>query len=759
MKQKNSFKYDMLDFDLPEAKNDILWIAEMAEEVYEQCDGSVIIKIPFQAQKKEMFVPDATKEKKYYYMEIKAYGDAIVRCSISFSGRFIEDSNNPMIEWDPSLKQVKLYVTKNKNGWDIIDDNKVVRMRVNNVKKPTRKWSNLHPEAQYFFDATIFPDGIVAIPFMANDTFTPGIVESVSLGYVERDGKADRCVFALHSEYNEKFAGTGERFTPMNLSGKTIILENNDALGVNNRRAYKNVPFYISSKGYGLLIMTSAHVRLSLADISTRAVQALIEDDVLDLFFIGGGEPERIIYNYRRISGFPRKVPVWSYGIWMSRMSYFSAEETFDVAKRLRENKFPCDVIHLDTGWFKKDWQCDWEFDEERFPNPQEYIRNMHKMGFKISVWQLPHVAAETKHYNVAVENKFISKLTNKPEEGTSNFGDVEYRGVIDFTNPKAVEWYQNLLKNLFDLGVDVIKTDFGENIDMNAEYFSMEPKKLHNVYSLLYQKAAFEITEEVKGKGQAIIWARAGWIGCQRYPVHWGGDSSSTWDGLAATIRGGLHLGVSGFGFWSHDVPGFHGLPDFMNNWPDDDIYVRWTQVAVFTSHIRYHGTSPREPYNYPNVSDIVREWWKLRYALIPYLVEQGEKVTKTGYPFIRALLIHHPDDEYCWYIDDEFYCGDIFLVAPIINSAGKRNIYLPKGNWIDFWSGEFIEGPVMLKDVYFPLEKMPIYCVAGSELKVYPYIVQHTGEIEFDKAVTIIFDHTYKGFSKSILGKIIKL
>lgn len=227
----------------------------------------------------------------------------------------------------------------------------------------------------------------------------------------------------------------------------------------------------------------------------------------------------------------------------------------------------------------------------------------------------------------------------------------------------------------------------------------------------------------------------------------------------MAATIRGGLHLGVSGFGFWSHDIPGFHGLPDFMNNWPDDDIYVRWTQVGVFTSHMRYHGASPREPYNYPNVSDVVREWWKLRYALIPYFVEQGRKVTKTGYPFIRALLIHHPDDEYCWYIDDEFYCGDIFLVAPIINSAGRRSIYLPRGNWVDFWSGELIEGPVMLKDVYCPLERMPVYCVYGSELKVYPYIVQHTGEIDFNKTEIITFDHTYKGFSKSILGRIIKL
>lgn len=758
MKQTNRFINDMLDFDSPEAINDTLWIGEMAVDVIER-NGNIIVRIPFQAQKKPLLLPDVNIEKKIYSMNIRAYGDEIVRCSITFGEEFLDDTSNVMIEWEPSLKQNPLRVEKTEYGWNIIDDKNVIRMKINTYKKPIKKWSNLQPVPEYFFDAVVYPDGKIAVPFMPNDTFFPGHIESVSLGYVDRNQEPVRCLFSLHAEYNEKFAGTGERFAPMNLAGKTIIFENEDALGVNSRRAYKNIPFYISSKGYGLLIMTSHHIRLSIADISTRAVQGMIEDDKLDLFFIGGKNPERIVYNYRRITGFPRSVPVWSYGIWMSRMSYFSANETIQVAKRLREEGFPCDVIHLDTGWFRKDWLCEWEFNEETFPDPKGYMDKMRKMGFRISLWQLPVIARETKHYKTAIEKGYLPIKHKKESQDSSNLGNVEYGGRIDFTNPKAIEWYQGLLKNLFDLGAEVIKTDFGEEIDMDAEYYGMRPEELHNLYALLYQKTAFEITEKVKGKGQAIIWARAGWIGCQRYPVHWSGDPACTWDGLAGAIRGGLHLGVSGFGFWSHDVPGFHGLPDFMNNWPDDDLYVRWTQVGVFTSHMRYHGTSPREPYEYPNVKDIVREWWKLRYALIPYFVEQGKKVTKTGYPFMRALLFHHPDDPFSWYIDDEFYCGDCLLIAPIINPESKRDVYLPEGYWTDFWTGEIIKGPVILKNVNSPLSRIPVFCVTGSKIPVYPKNVQHTDEIDFTKIVYIVFDETYKGFTNSILGENIKL
>lgn len=757
MKQKNKFLFDMLDMDMPEAEKDVLWRACRPTKVEEQ-ERAIQITVPFQAQKPKSFIPDNKVKSKHYTAIVRGYGSSIVRLTIPFHDKIPDDSRNPMIEWDPLLKQEKLKIRDNKNGWEIIDGDNKVRVLIDNSDSLIYRWSDLIEDPPEEFNCTIYPDGENSASFNAYDTFFPQQVESISLGYIERNRIPHRCIFSLHAKYDEKFAGTGERFAGMNLAGKTLVLENEDGQGVNNRRAYKNVPFYVSSKGYGLLIMTSCHVRLSLADISTRAAQGIIEDNILDLFFIGGKSIEEIVKNYRRITGFPRKMPVWSYGTWMSKMTYFSANETQKVAERLRKEKYPCDVIHLDTGWFKTDWKCEWEFNTERFPNPEEYIKKMREKGFRISLWQLPQVAEGTKHHKKALENSYIARRRTT-DRAASNFSKVEYSGSIDFTYPEAVKWYQKLLENLFDLGAAVIKTDFGEEIDMKADYFAMPAEKLHNLYALLYQKAAFEVSEKMVGKNEAMIWARAGWTGCQRYPVHWGGDSACTWDGLAGSIRGGLHLGLTGFAFWSHDVPGFHGLPNFMNSRPADDLYVRWTQVGVFTSHLRYHGTSVREPYNYPKVAHIVRKWLDLRYSLIPYLVHEGECATKTGYPILRALIFHHQNDPYCWHIDDEFYCGGSLLVAPILNSEGIRDIYLPKGTWIDFWTGEVIQGPILLKGVKMSLERMPVYAVAHSKVPVYPEIVQCTDDMEMLKVKHIVFDKTYKGFKSSVLGGIIDL
>ncbi|HHX02517.1 MAG TPA: alpha-xylosidase [Firmicutes bacterium] len=758
MKPSNKFVYDLLDFDSPEAAEDVFWLAGKPTQVWEH-NGAVIIEIPFQAQTRPKQMADRTIEPKLYQLVVRAYGSQVVRCSIAYGGRMPDDRENPMIEWDPTLAQKTLRVNKTAPGWELIDGDGAMRMRITTQARPIKKWSSLLPPPQDFFEAAVFPDGRTEVPFMAYDTFSPGHIDSASMGYVERNMNAHRSVFSLHARADEKFAGTGERFLGMNLAGTTLTLENEDASGANSRRAYKNIPFYVSSRGYGLLIMTSNHVRLSLADISTRAVQGLVESDVLDLFFIGGNNIAEIVQNYQRITGFPRKVPLWSYGVWMSRMTYFSADETLDVVRKLREGQFPCDVIHLDTGWFRKDWQCDWQFNEERFPDPKGYMDQMRELGIRISLWQTPNVARKTELYATARDNGYLPRKRIASGDASS-FGNVEYGGRIDYTNPEAVRWYQGLLKNLFDLGAEVIKTDFGEKIDHNAIFYNqMSYEQLHNLYALLYQKAAFDITEQAKGKDQALIWARAGWTGCQRYPVHWSGDCAATWDGLAGTIKAGLHIGLSGFAFWSHDVGGFHGLPDFMNNWPEDDLYVRWTQVGVFSSHMRYHGTSPREPYEYPQVADIVREWLKLRYALIPYLYDQGNKAVEKGYPVLRALVFHHPDDPFCWHIDDQFYCGDNLLVAPVLNKEGVRDVYLPEGQWTDLWTGETINGPVLLKGVKSELPRIPVYCVTGSQIPVYPEMVQHTGEMDLNKIKQLNFDQSYKGFEASILGKLINL
>ncbi len=290
----------------------------------------------------------------------------------------------------------------------------------------------------------------------------------------------------------------------------------------------------------------------------------------------------------------------------------------------------------------------------------------------------------------------------------------------------------------------------------MNAKYKNMEPRLFRNLYALLYQKAAYEVTKKVTGDG--IVWARAGWAGCQRYPLHWGGDAACSWDGLAGSLKGGLHLGLSGFGFWSHDVPGFHSDPDFMNSIVPDDLYVRWTQFGVFSSHIRYHGTSKREPYEYPNISDIVRRWWKLRYALIPYIYEQSKKVTETGMPVLRALMLHHPDDRTCLHIDNQYYFGDDFLVAPVMNSENVRDIYLPAGKWVNFFDGSVTDGERWLNRFKSPLDEMPVFVRYGSEIPVYPYSAQCTDEMDFSKTEILKVNVSYNGIKDSIIGELFK-
>ncbi len=758
MKPQNNLMADLLDLDALEAVHDVLWSVGTPQTV-RVLDGHVGIELEFFAQaiSEEGIMPDKSIPPKRHTLWVSAYGEEIIRLTINFNGNeFLAVDNNVMLDIDDKVERMPLSVNEDSQGWKVIDPTGKTRMEIGSKSPTIKYWSDLIPAPTQTLEAVIYPDGLTPVSLESYDIFKPCEHESFPLAYVEREQRPHRTAFAFHASANEKIAGTGERFAPMNLSGRTLVLENADALGVNNRRCYKNVPFYISSRPYGLLILTSAHTRLSLADISTRANQAMVEDGLVDLFVIGGKSVERILYNYRLLTGFPHEVPVWSYGIWMGRMTYFTADETRQIANLLRKGSFPCDVIHIDTGWFDKDWICDWEFSPRTFPNPRNYLQEMRSNGFRITLWQLPLVGAETELYAPALENKFIAS-NNNIVSSHSNFGDRGLVGTIDFTNPGAIEWYQGLLEKLLRMGVAAIKTDFGETIDLQANYQGMDAKLLHNLYSLLYQKAAFEITEKVTGEG--LIWARAGWVGNQRYPVHWGGDSASTWDGMAGSLRGGLHVGLSGYAFWGHDIAGFHGLPSFMNNWPSDELYMRWTQFGVFSSHVRYHGASPREPYEYPAIADLVRQWWNLRYSLIPYLVEQGRQIVNTGLPMLQALIFHHEDDPMCWHIDDQYYFGDAFLVAPIMNDAGVRDVYLPSGKWIDFWTGDVVEGARWLKNIKMPLEHMPVYVKFGAQVPVYPHCVQCTDEMDLTKAENIVFDDRYQGLRSSILGKVVKL
>lgn len=741
MRQTNYQLFDFLDFDPSLDQGDRLWRAVSPTHIEEK-NGDVFITIPFQLQNNSNEItPDNTVGRKNYKLRIRAYGNKIIRASVAFDDSAIAEESE-MLEYADSLKKVPLSFTKNGNNWSITDSFGTKRAVVDFSKPTIDWWSDLQPGPQETVDLRFFPDGKKEVKLSAYDMFSPARHDAFALALVERDGIPNRATCSFATTPDECFMGTGERFAKLDLSGKTLQLRNQDGQGVNNRRTYKNIPFYISTNMYGLFLHTTSFTKFSLADHSTRSAQVMVEEPVLDSFIIGGDTPEEILFGYRQITGFPSVPPLWSYGVWMSRMTYFSADEVNEICDRMRKENYPCDVIHLDTGWFETDWLCEWKFNKERFPDPEKFVQDLKKNGYRVSLWQLPYIAYNAAQYEEASTNNYISK-SEKKIQGASNFSVQDYAGTIDFTYDKATEWYKGLLKRLLDMGVVCIKTDFGEDIHLDAEYHSMIPSKLHNLYSLLYQKAAYEITKDVTGDG--IVWARSAWAGCQRYPLHWGGDAACSWDGMAGSLKGGLHFGLSGFGFWSHDVPGFHSVPDFMNSIIPDDIYVRWTQFGVFTSHIRYHGSHKREPWHYPEISHIVKDWWHLRYKLIPYIVEQGKKATETGYPVLRALWMHHFDDKTCRHIDDQYYFGDDMLVAPVMNSENTRDIYLPEGKWIGFFDGQIYEGSQWLKDVEVPLEEMPVFVKYGAEIPIYPESVNCTDDMDMSKVIRITFNKKF--------------
>lgn len=756
MKQRNDFFRDMLDIDAHEATGDIVWTAGPVQEAREQ-NGAVVLSVPFYAVKHAMAKQWNPPPPREHDVTVRAYGDGMVRLTMAFS-RMPVQVESEILAWDPNLKECPLSARRNETGWELRDPAGNVRFVSQNNVPPASSWIDDLPKPDPYLTATIFPDGHTPVPLTDYDRFLPETPRSLPLGYVERDGHPHRMFWSFHAQPNETFAGTGERFDRMDLAGRTLNIENVDALGSTSPRTYKNIPFYLSSRPYGLFALTSAYLRLSLAGVSACAAQGMIEHDCLDLFIIGGDTPEQILFRYRQITGFPPTLPKWSYGIWMGRMSYCSKKQVLDTAERLRAGRFPCDVMHLDAGWFEGDpWRCNWEFSPKTFPDPKGMVRQLRQQGYRLSLWQVCRVLEKTQWRDLAVARKYVGTRdpdaappgsirnpTPSPDYGPKN---------IDFSNPEAAAWYRERLDGMMKSGASVIKTDFGEDIESDCTYHSLPYSLLHNLYPLPYQRIAWEAT--VAATGEGITWARSAWAGAQRYPLHWAGDPAASWDGMAGVLRGGLHLGASGFAFWSHDVPGFHGVPDFRNSRPSDNLYVRWTQFGVFTSHIRYHGACPREPYEYPAIADLVRQWWRLRYALIPYFVQQAARCAKTGMPLLRALLFHHHDDPLCWGIDDQFYCGDSLLVAPVMNDSGVRDVYLPDGEWVNVWDGSSARGPVRLRAVQSPLDRIPVYAVRSARIPVYPRPVQCTDEMDDRLCAEIVFDSNYAGLSASPIGE----
>ena len=449
-------------------------------------------------------------------------------------------------------------------------------------------------------------------------------------------------------------------------------------MGVQSQKMYKPIPFFLSSNGYGMFVHTSTPVTFDFGNSFDQSNVIYTGDDVLDIF-IFLGEPKDIVSEYTAITGRSPVPPLWSFGLWMSRITYKSENEVRDVAAKLRQYRIPCDVIHLDTGWFETDWQCNYQFAPSRFKDPQQMIADLLKDGFHISLWQLPYFTTKNELYDTIVKNGY--EVRN--EGGKQPYEDA----ILDFSNPATVKWYQEKLASLLKLGVGVIKVDFGEDAPLHGEYASGATGWYeHNLYPLRYNKAVADITKEVTGNN--IIWARSAWAGSQRYPLHWGGDAENTNSAMAAELRGGLSLGLCGFTFWSHDAGGF------VEKSPRD-LYRRWFPFAALTSQTRCHGAPPREPWGYDDAFvDDFRRAIELKYQLIPYIYAQAKDSSAHGYPMLRTLFFEFPSDSTSWFIDDEYMFGSNLLVAPLFSEGNSRKVYLPPGKWFDYQTGKVYEG-----------------------------------------------------------------
>lgn len=551
-------------------------------------------------------------------------------------------------------------------------------------------------------------------------SFTP----YVPFSFVRRArdmGRSTAATFELGPD--EKIFGAGESFTRLDKRGQRLVLYLRDAMGAQSRWQYKAVPFFLSSHGYGMFVHTSTPVTFDFGHDFDQHATLYTGDELLDLF-VFLGDPADIVSEYTALTGRSPMPPLWSFGLWMSRITYKSEGEVRDVAAKLRQHRIPADVLHLDTGWFETEWRNDYRFSPSRFDDPRTMIADLRKLGFRISLWQLPYFTRKSALWETLLANGYAVR-------GQAG-GVAGEDATLDFSNPAAVAWYQGELKRLLDLGVGAIKADFGEGAPLEGVYASGRTGWAeHNLYPVRYNRAAWEATKSVTGDG--IIWARSAWAGSQRYPLHWGGDAENTSSAMAATLRGGLSMGLSGFTFWSHDIGGFVGRPA-------DDLYRRWAAFGALTSHARAHGAPPREPWEFgPEVERDFRRAFELRYRLMPYVYAQARISSERGWPMMRPLFFAYPQDPTSWLIEDEYLFGGDLLVAPLFAETDHRKVYLPPGTWIDYQTGRRYPGAAW-HDIR--AGEVPIVLLARSGAAI-PHIAlaQSTAELDWSRIELRVF------------------
>ncbi len=503
----------------------------------------------------------------------------------------------------------------------------------------------------------------------------------------------------------ELIYGMGERFTPFVKNGQSIDIWNADG-GTSTEQSYKNIPFYLSNKGYGILVNHPENVSFEIATEQVTKAEFSVEGGYLDYFFINGPTMKEALTHYTDLTGKPALPAPWTFGLWLSTSftTNYDEETVMSFVDGMLDRGIPLRTFHFDCFWMKEFHWSDFVWDNRVFPDPEGMLKRIKAKGLNICVWINSYIGQESCLFTEGMEKGYFLKRPN----GDVWQWDMWQPGMalVDFTNPAACKWFQDKLEVLLDMGVDCFKTDFGERIPTDAVYFDgSDPKKMHNYYTYLYNKCVYELLERKRGKGEAVLFARSATVGGQKFPVHWGGDCWSDYESMEESLRGGLSLMMSGFGFWAHDIGGFE-------NTSTADVYKRWVAFGLLSSHSRLHGsTSYRVPWAYDEEAvDVVRFFTKLKARLMPYLYKTSVETSKSGIPTMRAMVLEFTEDKNCNYLDKQYMLGDNLLVAPIFNDESIAEYYLPKGNWTNFFTGEEKKGGEWIteKHDYFSIPLM---------------------------------------------------
>ncbi|KAJ0417006.1 glycosyl hydrolases family 31-domain-containing protein [Aspergillus carlsbadensis] len=532
----------------------------------------------------------------------------------------------------------------------------------------------------------------------------------------------------------EKLYGLGERFGPFVKNGQSVDIWNEDG-GTSSELAYKNIPFYISSAGYGVFVNNPGKVSLELQSERTTRVNISIPGEELEYFVIRGATPKEILKRYTALTGTPSLVPSWSYNLWLttSFTTNYSEETVTGFLDGFRDRDLPLGVFHFDCFWMKSYQWCDFEFDSEMFPDAEGYLKRLKERGLKLSIWINPYVGQASPLFEVGKKNGYFIKRT----DGSVWQWDLWQAGmaVIDFTNPAAATWYSEHITRLMEMGIDTFKTDFAERIPVNgvAYHDGSDPVRMHNYYALLYNKIVYETMTSVSGKSNSLLFARSTSVGGQKYPVHWGGDCESTYEAMAESLRGGLGLSLAGYIFWASDIGGFEGTPP-------PALYKRWVQFGLLSSHSRLHGSSSfRVPWIYgEDCSDVLRDCVKRKIALTPYLLAEALTGSREGVPLMRAMFLEFPNDLNTYSIDTQYMFGGNLLVAPVFSDEGVVTFYVPRteeeergdGKWVSWFDhGKSYEGGRWYTETH-GFETLPILVRPRSVTPLNPRLAAPEGD-----------------------------